>query len=354
MNSRLFIVIATCAILFASRDGMTKTKDWDIPINQQRGYQLGEFIYSLDDRPTPECHASTLVETTNGILAAWFGGTEEKNPDVGIWLSHKNGINEMWSKPIEAANGLVDENLRYPCWNPVLFRPTEGPIMLFYKVGPNPREWWGMLITSEDDGRTWSAPTRLPDGIWGPIKNKPIQLRNGDILCGTSSEDQGWRIFFQITPDLGKTWTTIGPVNDPKKFGAIQPTLLRFKKDDHLEALCRSRQGVITKVSSKDDGLTWTKMKKTKLPNPNSGIDGVTLADGRQLLVYNHTTKGRTPLNLAITRYGKRWKQVLLLEDQPGEYSYPAIIQTSDGLVHITYTWKRETIKYVVVDPKKL
>lgn len=354
MNSKGLLAATSFIIFFASMQSGAKNKDWNIPINQQRGYQLGEFIYSLDEKPTPECHASTLVETSHGVLAAWFGGTEEKNPDVGIWTSRKNGINEAWSKPVEAANGIINENLRYPCWNPVLFRPKEGPIMLFYKVGPNPREWWGMVLTSEDDGHTWSEPVRLPDGIWGPIKNKPIQLLNGDILCGTSSEDQGWRVFFQITPDLGKTWKSIGPVNDPKKFGAIQPTLLRFKKDDHLEALCRSKQGVITKVSSKDDGQTWTKMKKTRLPNPNSGIDGVSLSDGRQLLVYNHTRKGRSPLNLAITRYGKRWKKVLLLEDQPGEYSYPAIIQTSDGLVHISYTWKRETIKYVIVDPERL
>ena len=346
-------IAAAMLTLALVHSAFAKNNNWEIITEHQRGYQLGEFIYELSERPTPQCHASTLVEIKDGVMAAWFGGTKEKHPDVGIWISRKTSINAGWSVPVQVADGIENENVRYPCWNPVLFQPNDGPLLLFYKVGPNPREWWGMLITSNDDGHTWSEPRRLPEGILGPIKNKPIQLPNGDILCGTSTEDQGWRVFFQITPDLGETWRTVGPVNNPQKLAAIQPTILRFKKDGHLEALCRSKQGVITKLTSTDDGKSWTKMKKTKLPNPSSGFDGVTLQDGRQLLVYNHTPKGRTPLNLAITKHGKRWSQVLLLEDEPGEYSYPAIIQTSDGLVHISYTWKRETIKYVIVDPSK-
>ena len=126
------------------------------------------------------------------------------------------------------------------------------------------------------------------------------------------------------------------------------------KKDTTLVALSRTRQGCISQVISKDMGEKWSKMKCTKLPNPNSGIDGVTLMDGRHLLVYNHTTKGRTPLNVALSKNGKKWKKILSLEENPGEYSYPAIIQSSDGIVHITYTWKRQTIKYVVLNPNDL
>jgi alpha-L-rhamnosidase len=90
------------------------------------------------------------------------------------------------------------------------------------------------------------------------------------------------------------------------------------------------------------------------LPNPNPCFDAVTLADGRQLVVYNPTTRGRTPLAVALSRDGKRWTKVLTLEDEPGEYSYPAVIQTSDGLVHVTYTWRRQRVKHVVIDPAKL
>lgn len=308
-----------------------------------------EFIY--EKAPFPSCHASTLVETRDGIVAAWFGGKQERSPDVGIWISRRDSSG--WSPLVEAANGVQDTGERHPCWNPVLFQPARGPLLLFYKVGPSPSAWWGMLITSVDGGRTWSKPQRLPDGFLGPIKNKPIQLNDGSILCPSSTEHAGWRVHMERTPDLGKTWQQIGPINDGKEFGAIQPTILTYAFGK-MQILCRSRQQKITESWSEDGGRTWTAMKATTLPNPNSGIDAVTLRDGRALLVYNHTQRGRSPLNVAISSDGKTWKAALELETQPGEYSYPAVIQTADGLVHVTYTWKRERIKHVVIDPKRL
>ena len=83
------------------------------------------------------------------------------------------------------------------------------------------------------------------------------------------------------------------------------------------------------------------------LPNPNSGIDAVALRDGRIVLVYNHSTKERTPLNIAVSRDGERFRMFHTLENQPSEYSYPAIIQGRDGDLHITYTWNRKRIRYV-------
>src|SRR5262249_37334946 len=122
--------------------------------------------------------------------------------------------------------------------------------------------------------------------------------------------------------------------------------------------------GFIASTWSRDQGKTWTPLQKTTLPNPNSGIDAVTLADGRQLLVYNNSappadnpTKGvRYPIDIAISSDGIEGKHVLTLDIEPrgAGYAYPAVIQPSDGLVHITYTWDRKLIKQVVVDPKKL
>ena len=95
---------------------------------------------------------------------------------------------------IEVASGVQSATNRYPCWNPVLFQPKTGSLLLFYKVGPSPGSWWGMMMTSENGGRTWSPPRRLPDGFLGPIKNKPVQCADGDILCPSSTEEGGWRI----------------------------------------------------------------------------------------------------------------------------------------------------------------
>jgi predicted neuraminidase len=308
-----------------------------------------EFIY--ETAPFPSCHASTIAETRDGLVAAWFGGKHENSPDVGIWVSKHN--ERGWSPVVEVATGLQENGTRYPCWNPVLFQPARGPLLLFFKVGPSPSEWWGMLMTSTDSGRTWSTPQRLPGSMLGPIKNKPVQMKDGSLLCPSSTENAGWQVHMERTADLGKTWQRIGPLNDSKEFGAIQPTILSYLSGK-LQILCRSRQRRITESWSEDGGKSWTPMKATTLPNPNSGLDAVTLRDGRALLVYNHTERSRSPLNIAVSEDGKARKAALVLEEQAGEYSYPAVIQTSDGLVHVTYTWKRQRIKHVVIDPGKL
>jgi predicted neuraminidase len=323
------------------------------------GLQKTEFIY--ETAPFPSCHASTIVEAKDGHLAAaWFGGTQEKHPDVGIWVAHLEA--GRWSAPVEVANGIqyrkADGSVhRHPTWNPVLFQPRNGPLMLFYKAGPSPQTWWGMLTISTDNGKTWEQPRRLPEGIFGPIKNKPVQLPNGDILCPTSNETDErpskWAIYFERTRDLGRTWERTDLLHDGMAIHAIQPSVL-FPGDNTLMAVGRTREGKIFKITSTNAGLTWGAITLTDLPNPNSGTDAVTLKDGRHLLIYNHTSRGRSPLNLAVSSDGEHWQAALVLESDPGEYSYPAIIQTSDGLVHATYTWKRQRVRHVVIDPDKL
>jgi predicted neuraminidase len=308
-----------------------------------------EFI--ADDMPTPSCHASTIVESDGKLLAAWFGGKREGDKSVGIWLSRHDG--ERWGKPIEVANGEWTDGTRYPCWNPVLFQPTAGPLMLFYKVGPSPSRWWGMLMTSSNAGETWSKPQKLPEGFLGPIKDKPIELAGGTILCGSSTEDQGWRLHVEWTRDLGQTWDKTGPLND-RTLGAIQPTFLRLS-ENALGLVCRSqRAGKVLFAKSMDLGRTWGELTPLDVPNPNSGIDATTLADGRHLMVYNDTPRGRTPLNVGLSEDGMKWRNVLALESEAGEYSYPAVIQAKDGKVHVTYTWRREKVKHAVIDAAKL
>ena len=327
-------------------------------IAAEPGLVKSEFIFT--SAPFPSCHASTIAETGSGLVAAWFGGTRERNPDVGIWLSRD--VAGRWTPPVEVADGVVSSTNRYPCWNPVLFQPRPGPLMLFYKVGPSPATWWGMMMTSEDAGRTWSNPHCLPDGILGPIKDKPVQLANGDILSGSSDESHGRTVHFEWSSDLGKTWHTTLPVPCDPDIGPIQPCIL-FHPGNKLQALGRTKLGKIFETWSADDGRTWSKITLTSLPNPDSGIDAVTLKDGRQLLVYNHNirtgskNKGRSPLNVAISNDGKTWFAALVLEDDPDApngFPYPAVIQASNGLVHITYTWERKRIKHVVIDPSKL
>ena len=310
--------------------------------------------------PFPSAHASTIVETRGGLLAAWFGGTRERHPDVGIWTSRHDGT--RWSAPVEVANGVQPNGTRHPSWNPVLFEPSDGPLLLFYKVGPSPSAWWGLVRTSTDEGRTWSAAVRLPDGVLGPIRAKPVELAPGTLLAGSSTEHAGWvahmeRYAGDWTPATlasAGAWQMSGPLNDPKEFGAIQPTIL-VHSPTRLQILCRSQQKVITEAWSNDAGRTWTPMIATPLPNPSAGIDAIRLADGRFLLVDNPISSGRDKLEIAVSADGKTWHRAVMLEEASGgEYSYPAMIQAQSGLVHVTYTWKRERIKHVVLDPSRI
>lgn len=320
-----------------------------------------EFI--LDNPPFAECHASTIELTDQGLIASWFGGSKEGNKDVEIWTSFcENG---KWSYPQPVADGIQHEGKRYPCWNPVLYRvPDENLLLLFYKVGPSPSSWWGMLKKSYDNGKTWTDGTRLPEDILGPIKNKPFMTADGRLLCPSSTElnpNEGWKIHFEITPDLGKSWYISPSIPDENSLNAIQPSILSYADGETLQAVARSKDGGVVNSWSYDGGRNWSPVASLGLPNPNSGTDAVTLKSGLQLLVYNHSERPegkwsgqRSPLNVAISTDGKNWKNVLELVTDKGEYSYPAVIEGKDGLVHITYTWKRRNIKHVIVDSNVL
>ncbi len=142
--------LSSCTLLCSSMPARADA------ITEQPGYVRSELIFPLDDKPTPSCHASTLVETAEGVLvAAWFGGTHERNDDVGIWVSRFEG--GAWTRPVEVADGVMSTQRRYPCWNPVLFRPNQGPLVLFFKVGPTPSEWWGERVISTDETTIYSV-----------------------------------------------------------------------------------------------------------------------------------------------------------------------------------------------------
>lgn len=274
---------------------------------------------------------------------------------MGIWTS--KFIDGKWTKPIEVVNSLWEKDVRYPCWNPVLFKSENNELLLFYKVGPDPQSWWGMLIRSYDEGETWMKPEKLPDGFLGPIKNRPFKLKNGDILYPASTEHDGWKVHFETSDSEVKNWKKYNMLESDTNFSVIQPSILEHGGDT-LQMVCRSMDGYIINSFSYDLGKNWTKMSKLNLPNPNSGTDGLTLKNGKHLLVYNHTgmIEGRWgglryPLNVASSNDGIYWETIFLLEDEPGEFSYPSVIQSSDGKIHITYTYKRKTIKHVVIDP---
>ena len=315
----------------------------------QPGLISAGFI--VDPLPTPECHAPTIAEASDGsLIAAWFGGTCEGHPDVGIWQSRLN--ESGWSNVREVVDTQTTDGSVGSAFNPVLYQFPSGPSLLFYMTGPLMTAE-GNLKTSNDGGRTWSTGQRLPDSKRGATKNKPVLLSDGTLICPDNSN----KLVFHRTRDYGSTWLETGVAPDPKDLGAIQPTILTHP-DGSLQALGRSSCGNIVMTWSNDGGKTWSPLEKTNLPNNNSGIDAVTLDDGRHVLVCNPVPlpEGkwggpRTPLSVLISDDGLNWKHAVTLEDEPGEYSYPSVIQTADGLVHVVYTWHRLRVKHAVLNP---
>ena len=311
-----------------------------------------EFIW--EEAPFPRAHASTIVETARGaLIVAWFGGSGEGQPDVGVWSARKEP-GGSWSAPVQ-----LFKEPDQPAWNPVLFRDAQEHIWLFFKIGPNPRSWTGAYLKSTDHGRTWSPVTWLPAGMLGPVRNKPLILSNGNILAGTSMESyRAWSSWMELSEDGGKTWTKHGPILFPSmeqnRQGSIQPTLLEISPGV-VRAFFRTRgMGKIGTSLSEDGGRTWSTMTLTDLDHPGAGIDAVRLRDGRCVLVYNPSTRRRSPITAAVSfDDGETWRDFAelerLAEDQRGELSYPAVIQTADGDLHVTYTWNRRRIRHAVI-----
>jgi predicted neuraminidase len=347
----------TCAALVASAAAFAQSKP------------AGQFIFEPGSAPFPECHASTIVALKNGeLMAAWFGGTKEGAPDVAIWGSRR--VDGKWSAPVE-----LEREKGFPSWNPVLFHTKDGRLWLYYKVGPSPSQWAAGRKYSDDEGKTWSAEERLPAGLLGPIRAKPLVLDDGTIVSGSSVEaHESWAAWVERSADGGKTWAKIGPITvsreadaaeppaadpakdapgwaadkGPRKYvGIIQPSVISLG-GKHLRLYARSRTlaSKVVVADSMDNGVTWSQGRFIDVPQNNSGLDVVRLADGRIVMIFNNTTVGRTPLNLAVSKDGEHFRVFATLEDSVGQYSYPAIIQGADGSLEMTYTWQRKSIKY--------
>lgn len=401
-----------------------------------------QFLY--EHTSFPQCHAGTIVETQKGdLVAAYFGGKHERNPDVCIWVNIKKKGSDEWSEPILAGDGVfqlgtADAELagittestkadagpqtkssmgggrgealyRKACWNPVLCEMPNGELWLFYKIGLNVKDWTGWLVKSKDGGKTWGKREPLPKGFIGPVKNKP-EIIDGRLLCGSSTEANGWKFHVEILdlkdgawktkkPVAEMSWKYVGPipaekamrteeatsdnsivgktlpaVDDPEApaiegeaatagnlhpIDCIQPSFLKLA-DGRLQVLMRTRNGKLATSFSSDNGDTWTPVTLTDVPNNQSGTDAVTLHDGRHVLIYNdfETIKGtkkgpRTPVSLALSNDGTHWQHWLTLEDSPiSQYSYPAIIEGKDGTLHCLYTWRRHRMAYKQVTLK--
>ena len=322
-----------------------------------------------------ETHAASITEAKNGtLLATWFAGSSENEPDVKIYVSQrpKNG---SWSKPRMVADGICTRNgetREYSTWNPVLFTdPKDGMIYLWYKVtgsGPKPgyQNWWGAVRTSSDHGNSWSKRTWLPQvstdlsvfepyqfQATGPVKNRPIILPDGRLLCGSSTESPiGWRTHFEFYEAGDWTGQKYGvKIVGPLEGRGIQASFIS-KSRDMKELLAFTRDDGIT--ASSDRGETWTPIGKSPVTT-SKGFHAVTTRNGWHFLVFNKD-RSSTPLALARSKDGENWDVIIenLRSEGRKSMDYPTMMQTEDGRLHVVHTYGREFINHLVLDTEYL
>ena len=306
-------------------------------------------------------HVSSLCELAGGRLAAvWCGGSREGARDVAVWMAMRGPLtNDHWSspRPVVTRESAAHETFRYvrKLGNPLLIAEKDGRVSLVY-VSVGVGGWSGSSLNlkqSLDGGRTWSRSRRL--GLSPYFNVSELVKNNAQALT-----DGGWAVpiyheAFGKFPEVLWLHTASGQVEAAKSraFGgrsAFQPALVALDPQRAL-LLCRAAGSVpeIFITRTEDSGRHWTAPRRSGLPNPNSGLDAVRLSDGRLLLAFNDTTTSRENLRLALSSdEGATWRRVKTLAEEPGaEFSYPFLLQTSDDLVHVSYTWKRRNIRHV-------
>jgi predicted neuraminidase len=318
-----------------------------------------EFV--LSHATTSFTHVSSLCELGDGRLAAvWCGGSREGARDVAVWWATRGPLaQDQWTapRPIVTTESAAQETFRFvrKLGNPLVVAEKGGRLTLLY-VSVAVGGWSGSSLNikqSLDGGETWSPSQRL--GL-SPFFNVSELVKNN----AQPLTDGGWAVpvyheAFGKFPEVLWLQPGSGRVEAVKSrvFGgrsAFQPALVAIAPQRAL-LLCRAAGSVpeICITRTTDAGRHWAAPRPSGLPNSNSGLDALRLGDGRLLLAFNDTTAGRDNLRLALSSdEGNTWRRARTLAAEPGaEFSYPFLLQTSDGLVHVSYTWKRRNIRHV-------
>jgi predicted neuraminidase len=302
--------------------------------------------------PCPECHAATLCELPGGVLmAAWYAGEYETALDVAIYASCK-APGEQWTDPQMLVNtpGFSEGN-------PTLYVDSEGALWLFYATirGKGWHTCELKYTRSRDGGRVWEPSVMLREEWGWMTSNKPITLEGGAILLPLY-EERG-TAFTLRSDDGGKNWSSSNLVETPG--GVIQPALAP-RPDGTIQMYLRtyepeSDERTIWRSVSEDGGRSWLPPKRVSLPNPNARVDVQSLRSGAIALAFNDTPRLRSPLTVALSDdEGETWGCRVDVETDHAEFSYPALIQSADGLCHLVYTHRRVNIAHVAFDEEWL
>jgi predicted neuraminidase len=313
------------------------------------------------DSPHPMAHVASIAELPNGRLAAaWYAGSREGAGDVAIFFSTRSPADSRWSPPraIVTRESAARDLNRYikKVGNSVVFADSAGKLWLIF-VTVSIGGWSGSslnLTTSADDGVTWTPSQRLTLGpffnLSELVKNAPVALAGG-----------GWAvpIYHELAgtfPEVLWLRETAGEVQATKSrmsagWYGYQPALEPLDARRALAVLRDDGAAKTMSVTWTDDaGLTWSRPQPVDLPNPDAGLDALRLRDGRLLVAFNDSVSGRENLRLALSADdGRTWRRVATLADTAGaDFSYPFLMQSRNGDVHLVYTWRRTSVKHAV------
>ena len=317
-----------------------------------------EFINP--NSPLPMSHVASICELPDGRLAAtWYSGSRELVRDVAIFFSTRSPGQSVWSTPraiVTRESAARDLNCSIKTvGNAVIFEDSTGLLVLLY-VSITVGGWSGSelnLTTSADQGLTWTPSRRLTLSPFFNfselVKNAPVALTDGSWVVPIYQEFIGrFPELLWLRKSAGDFIATKSRVAGGKL--TFQPALVPLSSNAALVVLRDyTPQKKVSVARTADAGRTWTSPTVLDLPNPNSGLDALRLTDGRLLLAFNDSRKGRENLRLAVSvDEGRTWIRVATLDEETGSiFSYPFLIQGRDGCVHIVYTWKGKAIKHV-------
>jgi predicted neuraminidase len=324
-------------------------------------------------------HASSIVELPNGdLLVCWYNGSGERQADdVKVEAARRPAGHKQWGQRFTLA-----DTPGFPDTNPALFVDSHKRLWLLWPV-ILANEWHTALmkyrITRDFQGysgwevsdnllfipRDFAASVTAVQETWPDTPDRrrrlelakdkyfsrmgwmtrahPLELPSGRILAPLYSDGYDFSLI-AITDDGGLTWKSSRPLVGP---GNVQPSLVR-RRDGTIVAYMRDNGPPPKRVllsTSSDDGVTWSPVIDTDLPNPGSGLEAIALRDGRWVLIYNDTERGRHSLVVALSGdEGRTWKWKRHLElDQRGQgagsFHYPSIIQAADGTLHASYSY---------------
>jgi predicted neuraminidase len=316
-----------------------------------------EFASEKLPRVAPFSHASTLAELADGRIAlAWYAGSAEGSTDAEIWFSTRDALG--WSPPrviatradTAAATGMVVRNLG----NPILH--AGGDRLQLWYVSVSVGGWSGASIshkTSTDGGLSWSPAVKLTTSplfnMGSLVRTSPVAMRDGGLGLPAYHEMFGQHGEWLR---IGASGRVIGKARIPG--AALQPAVAAVDGKEAL-VLARSAEkqnGVVMADATSDGGATWRSTAPLPIANDNTSLNLLRLQSGRLLLAANAVRgRDRSVLQLFLSDdRGASWKASRVIEDDPNvyaAYSYPALLQTADGRIHLTYSYQENVIAHV-------